>query len=83
MKNDDELFSAQIVVNGNCAICGKELSGSNIFICADCQRNIEKPIGGELCKWDEAFTQKEMREETCLCDKCEIKDCSMNKKQIR
>ena len=44
---------------------------------------IGKPIGCELCKWDEAFTQKEMREETCLCDKCEIKDCSMNKKQIR
>ncbi|MBR1910968.1 MAG: hypothetical protein IJ828_01285 [Treponema sp.] len=64
MKNDDELFFAQIVVNGNCAICGKELPGSNIFICADCQRNIEKTIGGESCKWDAAFTQKEMREET-------------------
>lgn len=31
----------KIIVNGNCMICGKELTGDRIFICEKCSKKAE------------------------------------------
>lgn len=31
-------LKAKIIVNGNCMICGKPLTGNNLFICEECQK---------------------------------------------
>lgn len=36
-QEPDDGPKAKIVVNGNCAVCGKPLTGNNIFICKECQ----------------------------------------------
>lgn len=33
---------AEIVVNGNCVVCGKPLTDSNLFLCEECQRKAAK-----------------------------------------
>ena len=36
---------------------------------------LEQKDVGRMCLYDEAFTQKEMLEETERCQKCKIEDC--------
>lgn len=35
-----------------------------------------------MCQYDEAFTIKEMREETNLCESCKLKNCPNKREQI-
>jgi hypothetical protein len=34
-------LKAKIIVNGNCMMCGKPLTGNNLFICEECQKKNE------------------------------------------
>lgn len=34
-------LKAKIIVNGNCMICGRLLTGNNLFICEECQKKSE------------------------------------------
>ena len=35
---DDFARTHEVVANGNCAICGKPLSGDKVFICEECSK---------------------------------------------
>ena len=51
--SDNKLIDAmvkgfEIVCNGNCARCGKPLSGDRIFFCEECEELIKKVDGGKV-----------------------------------
>ena len=50
--SDNKLIDAmvkgfEIVCNGNCARCGKPLSGDRIFFCEECEELVKKAEGAE------------------------------------
>lgn len=51
--SDNKLIDAmvkgfEIVCNGNCARCGKPLSGDRIFFCEECEKKIKEESDDEL-----------------------------------
>ena len=50
--SDNKLIDAmvkgfEIVCNGNCARCGKPLSGDRIFFCEECEELVKKAEGAD------------------------------------
>lgn len=47
---DANKIKAKIVVNGNCIICKKELSGNKIFFCEECEEKVRANAIEETAK---------------------------------
>lgn len=41
------MIKREIIVNGDCAVCGRPLTGNRIFICEECQRKAKAGQEGE------------------------------------
>ena len=35
-QTDDRQYSVEVIVAGNCLVCGKPIEGDNIFLCDEC-----------------------------------------------